>query len=635
MCGIVGYATTGPMQNGGEWLGAACDAMRHRGPDARGVWHDEHCGLGHRRLSIIDLAGGAQPMSYADGRYWIVFNGEIYNYRDLRSTLSHLGHRFRTSSDTEVILAAYAEWGLETPSRLRGIFAFALWDRHARSLLLARDHLGVKPLVYAVQPHALVFSSELKGILAATSSRTLEPTAISDYLALGYVMGTKTIVRGIERLAPGALLVWQDGRTTVRRYWDLAAAARASGSAELSDDEYTRGYLERLDDAVTAQMVSDVPVGAFLSGGLDSSSIALLMRQKTHRLQTFSMGFVEPSFSELEYAAQVATVLETEHHTQVISEDLATSLPGLVRVFDEPLGDTSIVPTYLVSRLASRHVKVVLSGDGADETLAGYDTYAADALQRWYRRVPDGAHDHVIRPLAQLIPDSRRKVSLNYKVKQFVAHAHEDWRRAHYGWRLLFPDHLRDALLGGATPGHDPFMEYRSYFDEVINADELNQALYVDIKTWLANDILVKVDRASMSVGLEARVPFLDPQLVEYSMRLPARLKMSGLTRKVVLRRAMRGRLPKAVLRRQKRGFNAPVSDWMRGTLRPIVEDLFSAASTVVDVRRPELQRLWRDHLSGRADYGFPLWALVSLLLWERGVLHAADTLPAAAAARP
>ena len=621
MCGIVGYVTARPHADS-SWLRVACDTMRHRGPDAEGFWRDEYCALGHRRLSIIDLSTGAQPMSFADDRYRIVFNGEIYNYRELRRELGGFGHAFRTDSDTEVILAAHAQWGRDAAAHLRGIFAYAIWDGFERSLTLTRDHFGVKPLLYCNRPDRVVFGSELKVILTAGVPRDIDPTAVSDYLALGYVLGGKTILRGIERLEPGTSLIWQSGRSVRHRYFDLAPAVHGSTTAAEKDtNDHVSEYVDQLDEAVTAQMVSDVPVGAFLSGGLDSSSVVYFMGRRTaHQLQTFSMGFQEPTFSELPFAAQTASELGTDHHAEVISGGLAEDLPSLVRAFDEPLGDTSIVPTYFVSRVARRFVKVVLSGDGADETLAGYDTYAADALHRWYSRMPRGARNGIVRPLARFIPDSRRKVSLNYKLKQFIAQADENWRRAHYGWRLLFPDDARVALLGGAAPGHDPFTEYESYFDQVKRATELNQALYVDIRTWLANDILVKVDRASMSVGLEARVPFLDPSLVEYSLRLPSSLKMRGLRRKVVLRRAMRGRLPDRVLRRRKSGFNAPVSDWMRGALRPIIEDLMASPSSIVDVRHPDVQRTWRDHLAGRADHGFRLWALIVLLLWEREV---------------
>jgi len=635
MCGIVGYATREASAADAAILRTACAAMGHRGPDGEGRWHDDHCGLGHRRLSIIDLAGGAQPMSYSAGRYWIVFNGEIYNYRDLRKQLESLGHRFRTASDTEVILAAFVEWGPEGASRLRGIFAYAIWDSELRRLVLARDHIGVKPLMYSARQDRIVFSSELKAILATgLVAPEVDPYAVSDYLALGYTLGRKTILSDVQRVEPGTVVVWRDGTLSVRQFWSLAEAAQEMASTD-STNARVEEYRARLQDAVTTQMVSDVPVGAFLSGGIDSSSVVCYMRsQAPQTLKTFSMGFAEESYSELTHADQVASEFGTDHHSEVVNETLESSLHTLIEAFDEPLGDTSIVPTYFVSRLARRYVKVVLSGDGADETLAGYDTYAADALQRWYRHVPAVLHSRIVFPASRLVPDSRRKVSLNYKLKQFVSQAHGDWRRAHYGWRLLFDDVQRRALLGGVASGHDPYVEYRACFDEVSHAGELNQALYVDIKTWLANDILVKVDRASMSVGLEARVPFLDPPLMEYSMRLPSTLKMEGLTRKVVLRRAMKGHLPDTVLRRRKSGFNAPVSDWLRGSLRRTFEDLLMAGSTLVDVRHPAISAAWSDHEKGRADYGFRLWALMSLLMWERVVLRRQPSSQAVASLR-
>jgi len=343
------------------------------------------------------------------------------------------------------------------------------------------------------------------------------------------------------------------------------------------------------------------------------------MSQKAEaQVRTFSMGFSQSSYNELPFAEVAAAALGTAHHSETVSDDLAEALPALVHAFDEPLGDTSIVPTYYVSRLARREVKVVLSGDGADETLAGYDTYAADAWQRVYRHIPGFVHSTLVKPLSRLIPDSARKVSLNYKAKQFIEHARGDWRHAHYGWRLLFSDDERDALLGGAGREHDPFGEYRTYFDAVAGASWLNQCLYVDLKTWLANDILPKVDRASMSVGLEARVPFLDHRLVEFAIRLPASMKMRGLRRKVVLRRAMRRRLPDVVIKRRKRGFNAPVSSWLRGSLRPLCDDVLSVPSSLVDVRHPTIQQTWMNHRDGRADHGFRLWSLLTLLVWER-----------------
>ncbi|HEY5998754.1 MAG TPA: asparagine synthase (glutamine-hydrolyzing) [bacterium] len=625
MCGIVGYAAACPEPGlDRDFLRRACARMAHRGPDGEGLWEGAGAGLAHRRLSIIDLERGTQPMSYGGGRYVVTYNGELYNYRELRARLAGLGHSFETDSDTEVVLAAFAQWGEESPKLFRGIFAFGIWDAQERRLTLCRDQLGVKPLLYHRQGGRIVFSSEVKAILEAPCvPRDADGEGLADYLALGYPLGERTVLRGIRRLSPGTLLAWQDGEVTARTYWDLAAATNNPLEPSADKARLIREYAAALERAVTSQMVSDVPVGGFLSGGMDSSSVVCHMRGRTpHALQTFSMGFTEGSFSELPQARRVAAAFGTEHHDETVSLDPGTSYPLLAGAFDEPLGDSSLLPTYCVSRLARRHVKVVLTGDGADESLAGYDTYVADLFQRFYRLLPRALHERIVLPASGLIPPSRRKLSLNYRIRQFIAHAHNDLPRAHYGWRLLFGDDERRALLGGRAPGYDPADSYRSYFDQVPEGDPLNRCLYVDMKTWLANDILTKVDRASMAVGLEARVPFLDVDLVEFTMRLPAALKMRGLRRKVVLREAMRGRLPDFVLRRRKAGFNAPVSDWLRGSYREVAEELFGGTSRLVDLDHPVVRGLWQEHRRGERDHGFSLWSLAALLLWERSVLQ-------------
>ncbi len=624
MCGIVGYAAVAPLPGlDADLLRRACRAMSHRGPDGEGIWTDEAAGFGHRRLAIIDLAGGAQPMADADDRFRITFNGEIYNYRELRAQLEAAGQRFLTASDTEVILGAFAAWGDRAAERLRGIFAFAIWDRRERRLTLCRDHLGVKPLFYHLRPGGIVFSSEMKGILEARDvPREPDGEALADYLALGYPLGEATLVRGVRRLRPGTVLTWRDGAVSERPFWDAADHALAAPGSRRDEHRLVEEYTAALEQAVAGQMVSDVPVGGFLSGGMDSSTVVYHMRRcGAAPLKTFSMGFAEASFSELGYARRVAGAFGTEHHDETVSPDLAGELPGLVRTFDEPLGDSSLLPTYCVSRLARRHVKVVLTGDGADECLAGYDTYVADALQRHYRRLPQALHAGLLLPLSRMVPPGRGKVGLGYKLRQFVAHAHEDLPRAHFGWRLLFEPPVREALLGGRAAGYDPREAYGRFFDEVRGAHPLQQCLCVDLKTWLANDILPKVDRASMAVGLEARVPFLDADLVALTLRLPPELKMRGLRRKVVLRKAMEGKLPGFVLGRRKSGFNSPVASWLRGPVRELAGGLLDGPSSLVDLGHPAVRRLWDDHQAGRADHGFPLWSLATLLLWERAVL--------------
>ena len=622
MCGIVGvvYDDPGrrPSPEEEALLQRACDVMSHRGPDGEGHASGPGFGYGHRRLSIIDLATGHQPMTYGDGRYTITFNGEIYNYRELREELKARGHAFRTSSDTEVIMAAFAEWGESAPARLRGIFAFAIWDAVERRAFLARDHLGVKPLLYLERPgDQLAFGSDLKSLLVLGGpALDIDPLGLSDYLAAGYPQGDRTLVRQVRRLEPAQCLVYERGRVRRSAYWSLASAYQAE-KLRGALPELSAAFAGKLRDSVRAQMVSDVPVGAFLSGGLDSSSIVAQMRAlQEGDLFTFSMGFEERTFSELEHAEVVARHLHTRHLQEVASPQ-PVDFAALAWRIGEPLGDTSIVPTFLVSQLARRHVKVVLSGDGADECLAGYDTYVADRLHRGYALVPEAIHRHLLLPLANLLPHSGRKVGLDYKLRQFLRFAKDPFPRAHFGWRELF-DAPERRELGGET-GPPPWAHVEASMSEVKGLPQLDQALYADTRTWLANDILTKVDRATMAVGLEARVPFLDPDLVEFCARLPVEAKMRGFSRKRVLRDAMSEMVPRSILARPKSGFNAPVSRWLRGDLGALLEDLRSS-TRLVDGQSPRLRRLIDQHRDGREDHGFKLWALAALLLWERDV---------------
>jgi asparagine synthase (glutamine-hydrolysing) len=634
MCGIVGvvYAdsTRRPSPEAEAQLQRACDVMSHRGPDGEGREVGAGFAFAHRRLSIIDLDTGHQPMMYGEGRYTITFNGEIYNYRELRQELKGRGHRFATASDTEVIMAAYAEWGESAPTRLRGIFAFAIWDAVERRAFLARDHLGVKPLLYLEQTgDQLAFGSDLKSLLVlGGTALDIDREGLSDYLAAGYPQGDRTLVRQVRRLEPAQCLVYEQGRTRRSSYWSLAAAYQAE-KLRGSLPDLAAALAGKLENSVRAQMVSDVPVGAFLSGGLDSSSIVAQMRGlQEGDLYTFSMGFKEKTFSELEHAAIVAAELGTKHFQEIASPE-PVDWADLAWRIGEPLGDTSIIPTFLVSQLARGHVKVVLSGDGADECLAGYDTYVADRLHRAYDLVPAAVHRHLFLPLANLLPHSGRKVGLDYKLRQFLRFAKDPFPRAHSGWRELFDFDERRELGGRSEP--PPWAHVEASMSEVQGLPELDQALYADTKTWLANDILTKVDRATMAVGLEARVPFLDPDLVEFCARLPLEAKMKGFARKRVLREAMSGRIPNSILTRPKSGFNAPVSRWLRGSLGRVLSDLLST-TRLVEGKSPRLGRLLRQHREGREDHGFKLWALTALLLWEREVWERRPFTPVTAA---
>ncbi|MCM2256342.1 MAG: asparagine synthase (glutamine-hydrolyzing) [Vicinamibacteria bacterium] len=622
MCGIVGVVFADPLRPPSPAteaaLARAVDVMSHRGPDGEGRVSATGMAFGHRRLSIIDLASGGQPMRYQQGRYVITFNGEIYNYRQLRDTLLGLGHEFATASDTEVVLAAYAQWGEAMPARLRGIFAFAIWDSVDRRAFLARDHLGVKPLLYLERAgESLAFGSDLKSLLVLGGDRLgIDPEALSDYLAAGYPQSNRTIVREVRRLEPAQFLVYERGRARIGSYWDLAECYRAP-RIQGRLPELALAFEEKFADSVRAQMVSDVPVGAFLSGGLDSSSVVAQMRRRQPgELFTFSMGFAEKTFSELDHAREVAHHFGTRHVEDVASPDPVDWADFAWRI-GEPLGDTSLIPTFLVSGLARQHVKVVLSGDGADECLAGYDTYVADKLHGAYRWVPSLLHRHLITPLAALLPHSGQKVGLDYKIRQFVRFGQAAFPRAHFGWRELFD--AEERLQLGTEPAHAPWAHVEATMGELAGASRLDQTLYSDTKTWLANDILTKVDRATMAVGLEARVPFLDPDLVEFCARLPVEAKMKGFSRKRVLRTTATKDLPKSILERPKSGFNAPVSRWLRGSLGGTLEDLVGRTK-LIDGRSPRLRQLIQEHGSGLRDHGFKLWSLTALLLWEREV---------------
>lgn len=626
MCGIVGEVFFQKDAVSDRWVRTASQIMAHRGPDGTGLYCDGRIVLGHRRLAIIDLSGGHQPMSYTDGRYWITFNGEIYNYRHLKQELAVAGYSFSTSSDTETILAAYAVWGIGCFRRLDGIFAFAIWDREEETLVIVRDHLGVKPVLYHVGAEGVQFSSELKALLTHPQiSHDIDPNALQDYLNLGYVLNPRTLIKGLFKLPPGNYLRVQGEHVEQKCYWDMAAVCNREPVVRADEAQIVQEFDERLSEVVGAQMISDVPLGAFLSGGIDSSSIVYHAAQhNSNPLKTFSIGFDEASYSELNYASDAASHLHNDYYQQIVKAPTFEELGKLVWYYDEPLGDTSIIPTYFVSKLAREHVTVVLSGDGGDELLAGYDTYRADQMQALYAHVPGWIHHKLIQPLASLIPSSYRKVSWDFKIKQFIQYAYAAPEAAHYNWRRMFNDSEQSALSGNnPANGYSSYETYRRYYAEVPEAPALTRSLYVDIKTWLVDDILTKVDRASMACSLESRVPFLAPSFVEYALQLPPNLKIKGLTQKYILKQALRRRLPRNIVYRKKRGFNAPVSIWMRDCWKTEIDDLFrSCTSTLVDLKAPLIQRLWDEHTVERIDHGFKLWTLLSLILWEREVYH-------------
>lgn len=625
MCGILGVVNLkGITEADRTFLTVGTSLMSHRGPDSHGVWSDRQIGMGHRRLAIIDLQTGDQPMADASGRYQIVFNGEIYNFKELRRELIQKGFIFRTHSDTEVILNAYARWGKECVERFNGIFAFGLWDLCDQTLFLARDHLGVKPLLYSIVGDYLLFSSELKSLLKHPAiKRDMDVRALSDYLSLGYILSPKTIVRDVQKLPPGSRLIWKNGAAHVDRYWNLSDVVNRPPRPFSSKGEAVEALTAEVDRAVRTQLVSDVPVGSFLSGGIDSSSVTQKMVSfYPDKVHSFSIGFIEKSYSELPYARAVANFLHTEHHEQIVSPDVTTLLPQLAWYYDEPFSDTSAVPTYLLCCFARSFLKVTLSGDGGDECFAGYDTYLADKVLSFYQRfMPGSVHRRILMPLVDSLPANHHKVSWNYKIKQFIRHAEASPEEGHFSWRLIFtekekqeflvPEFYRD--LGDYTP----YQSFLSYYDEVPEASPLRRSLYVDAKTWLADAMLVKVDRASMAAGLEVRVPLLDYKLFEFATALPDHYKIDGWQTKAIFKSAMGPSLPPAIAKRRKRGFNAPAAHWVKG-LDP---EFFMADLSLVNDQRHFVDALLKSHRARRADNGFKLWTLMGLSQWYKSVM--------------
>ncbi len=604
-------------------------AVVHRGPDDEGLWSEGPIALGHRRLAIIDLSElGHQPMRDVDGRCRIVFNGEIYNFRELRRELESEGARFASHSDTEVILEAYKRWGIDCLSRLNGMFAFALWDNVRRQLLLARDRAGEKPLFYQpLDGGGVVFASDLNALRQhpAVGCR-VNPAALSQFLSLGYVLAPHSLVDGVQRLPPAHALVAEQGHTrSARQYWNLAEHFMAKATFR-SEDDAGDALAALLDDAVRIRLISDVPLGAFLSGGIDSSAIVASMNhaRPADQNRTFSIGFGERGYDELPEARAVSAALGVRHQDAIVGPDMSVALPRIAAFQDEPLADTSAIPTYFLAEFARQHVTVCLSGDGGDENFAGYDTYTADKMRRLTAWAPRPLLKASAAAADALLPVRLEKVGPAEKLRRFLAGHSVDSRHAHYSWRLLASDQEKTRLLRPelreVVASHDPFAGFAAHFDDVRGAHYLDQAMYVDIKTWLADDILVKVDRMTMAHSLEARAPFLDHRVMELAASLPVDWKLKGFRKKHILKRSQRKRLPARTLVRPKRGFNAPVSHWMNGPLEAVGRDAFRTGRLDEWFDAGRVEALWREHRDGRADHGLTLFELTTLGLWRTRV---------------
>ena len=627
MCGIAGIVSSdGLRPDDRERAIAMRDVIAHRGPDDAGLFVDGHAALAHRRLSIVDLAAGHQPLANEDESVWIVFNGEIYNHADVRPELESAGHRYRTRSDTETIVHAYEQWGDDGVQRLRGMFAFAIWDARRRRLLLARDRLGVKPLYWTLAGDRLLFGSEIKAILESGLLRaTANEGALPELLGTRYLSGNETLFKGIQCLPAGHVLVYERGAVSIRRYWDIPTTGALEELERLSDASLVKRFRDLLEQAVRIRLMADVPLGMFLSGGLDSSAIAALMAKMIDRpLQTFSVAFKERAFSELDYARQVSTAIGADAHEVVIDDqDFFGALPRLIWHEDEPIAHPSSIPLYFVSSLAREHVKVVLTGEGSDELLAGYGKYPR-ALMNWraaaaYSAVPEPVRDWVATSVLPRLP--RR--AARYATRSFLSMPRTPEAMFFDNFAAIGISRQRTLLAPGVAARVTAERAYgasRAYFDAPNGrSTTLDRLLYADLKTYLV-ELLMKQDQMSMAASIESRVPFLDHKLVEFAAALPTRMKLRGFRTKWILREAVRGILPPEILTRRKMGFPVPFGVWMKGSWQTVARDVLldrrSRERGIVDPAAVE--QLIDAHAAGTVQGADAIWSLLNLELWYR-----------------
>ncbi|MES2790256.1 MAG: asparagine synthase (glutamine-hydrolyzing) [Planctomycetota bacterium] len=638
MCGIAGVAWTSDSAPFDQAvLRRMIDAIAHRGPDDAGTYASlpspgPGAVLGHRRLSIIDIGGGHQPLSNEDGTVWIAFNGEIYNYKELQASLTRRGHTFRTSSDTETIVHLYEQYGPDCVSQLRGMFAFAIWDQNERTLFLARDRLGKKPLVYRHEAQRLMFASELKALLQVPGvPRELDRQAVDDYLTYQYVPHPQSILKGYSKLPPAHWALYQDGKLRVERYWRPAYSPPPDRKEFASLNEARSELRETLTTAVKLRMRSDVPLGAFLSGGVDSTIIAGLMQSLSSRpVKTFSIGFPVAAFDERTYAREAAKHLGTEHHEQVVEPSALQILPQLIWHYDEPFADSSAIPTMYLSEMTRREVTVSLSGDGGDELFAGYKRYQAVKLGGWADRLPQFLRNWMASPVWQQLPASVRQNSKRRRLKRLLSAMALEPRQRYLKWVSIFDDERRADLytpeFRASLGGHDSAEFLLQAYEECPDRDFVTRTTCADVLTYLPCDILTKVDIASMAFALEARSPFLDHEVVDFAARLPIEWKMRGRHGKQILVDTFADLLPKRIQTRAKMGFGVPLDHWFRNELRPLIEDvLLAPASLNRGLFQPaQVRRLVDEHVRGAWDHSYRLWSLLVLELWQRTFLDGA-----------
>ncbi|MEW6095117.1 MAG: asparagine synthase (glutamine-hydrolyzing) [bacterium] len=623
MCGICGYLTWGEKIVQEEIIHKMCDVIRHRGPDDEGIYLEKNIGLGMRRLNIIDLVSGHQPIHNEDKTIWVVYNGEIYNFQEIRESLEKNRHCFYTQTDTEVIVHLYEEMGTKCVEKLNGMFGFALWDKQKNILFLARDRIGIKPLHYTTINNQFIFGSEIKSILVHPDvKREVDILSLSKYLTFEYIPAPNTIFKGIKKLSPGYMMtINQTGEIKTEQYWDI----NFSYDKKIKKEKvYQEELLSLLKASVKRMLISDVPLGVFLSGGIDSSTVTALMSELVPgQVKTFSIGFEDRSFDESCYARKVAQYFGTSHYEEILNPNkLIELVPVIADVLDEPLGDASIIPTYLLSQFTRRHVTVALGGDGGDELFAGYPTYQAHRLAHFYEKLPGFVRKGMIEKIIKKLPVSTSNISFDFQAKKFISGIPYSPEIRNYIWLGSFsPNEKKDLLsneICDILKNSDSFEDIEMYLAKTDAENFLDRLLYLDMKFYLQEDILAKVDRASMANSLEVRPPLLDHTFVEYVANLPPQLKLKGLITKYIFKKAVKHLLPRGIASRKKKGFGIPVAKWFKNELKGFVLDVF-AQSKIKDegfFNYSYIEKLLKDHFEGKKDNRKLLWTLLVFELW-------------------
>ena len=625
MCGICGKVYHS-IDRGvdGELLRSMASVINHRGPDDEGIYVKSNVGLAHKRLSILDLSpAGHQPMSNEDGSIWIVFNGEIYNFLDLRDDLQKRGHTFRSRTDTETIIHLYEEKGVECVHDLRGMFAFAIWDENKKRLFCARDRAGKKPFVYAHTEDGLIFASELKALLKDPAlKRNLNHTAIHNYLTYQYVPSPMSIFTSVKKLPPAHILIYERGDLKIKRYWNLSYQDKLQLS---SVEEYGEQFRDLFEEAVKIRLRSDVPLGAFLSGGVDSSLVvAVMSRLMDQPVKTFSIGFEEEAYDEVAFARLIAEKYKTDHHEFIVKPDAVSILPQIVWHYNEPFADSSAIPTFYVSKMTRDFVTVALNGDGGDESFAGYERYVADKLADYYRRVPPFMREGIIRRIVDKLPHSTNRRNFFRRLKRFVKGISEPPERRYVRWICFFDNEMKGDLY---TPSFkDLNREYDSvdltvkWYERADAEQFLDRTLFVDVMSYLPEDLLVKVDIASMAHSLEARSPFLDHKVMEFAASLPPNLKLRGMETKFLLKHTLSDIVPQEILQRKKMGFGVPLDVWFRNDLKEMAYDVLLDQKSIERgyFRKEYVSKMLDEHVSKQYDHSYRIWALLFLELWHK-----------------